>query len=109
MKTIMCEKEQDDVISKTSMSKVNEMMIHESSSSSSSSSSIGEDSDLQEDDEVESSYNNENGSSSSSSSSSFDDAIQALEQALPIRFAFIFSISSHDLLSVLQFLLIIQG
>ncbi|PWA74229.1 hypothetical protein CTI12_AA252130 [Artemisia annua] len=89
MKTIMCEKEQDDV-SKTSMSKVNEMMmIHDedesSSSSSSSSSSIGEDSDLEENenDEVESSYNNENGSSSSSSS--FDDAIQALEQALPIR------------------------
>nr|GEV28814.1 hypothetical protein [Tanacetum cinerariifolium]GEV32065.1 hypothetical protein [Tanacetum cinerariifolium] len=83
---IMCEKEQDDVlINSSSMIKVNGMMIHEDeSSTSSSSSSIGENSDLEED-EVESSYNNENGLSSSSSSSSFDDAIQALEQALPIR------------------------
>ncbi|GJX26458.1 hypothetical protein Tco_0232754 [Tanacetum coccineum] len=82
---IMCEKEQDDVlINSSSMIKVN---IHEEEScTSSSSSSIGENSDLEEDEEVESSYNNENGSSSSSStSSSFDDAIQALEQALPIR------------------------
>nr|XP_043620466.1 putative vacuolar protein sorting-associated protein 13D [Erigeron canadensis] len=63
-------------------------------SSSTTSSSIGNNSDTNDQDQNDDyddiqspyNYNNNNGSgSSSSSSSSFDDAIQALEQALPIR------------------------
>ncbi|XP_071725450.1 protein OXIDATIVE STRESS 3 LIKE 2-like [Rutidosis leptorrhynchoides] len=78
-------------------------IIHENECNSSSSSSIGEDSDgdLQDDDVAESSYynynydhyndyndnddhNNYNGKINNDNGS-FDDAIQALEQALPMR------------------------
>lgn len=76
-------------------------IIPENECNSSSSSSIGEDSDgdLEDDDhdddeEAESSYNydhyNNNNAKNNNDNGSFDDAIQALEQALPMRFNFFF-------------------
>ncbi|MFS7944634.1 hypothetical protein Hanom_Chr06g00514541 [Helianthus anomalus] len=89
MKTI-CEKGGDDVSSgffRSSETNVRTagvpLIVPEDECNSSSSSSIGEDSDADREDVAESRYGYDR--KNDNNNNSFDDAIQALEQALPIR------------------------